>query len=242
MLKIDQINIGYSSNNALLDEKFSFLSRDPMLIALVGQNGSGKTTLLKTLAGLIPPLSGSVKISGKDIHNINNHHRSSLIAMVFSFLPVNLNLTVKEIFYLTSKLTHGNINNNIIRKTVHLLDLSNFFYRNFNSLSDGQKQKVMIARAIIQDTPILLLDEPFSHLDYTNKDLILNSFKLLKKDKLIIFTTHDELSVFDADLVWHIKNKKITSEKTQLFLAKSQQLRQIYNFYNANIVNNGKQE
>lgn len=238
MLSIIDLNIGYHSK--LLKKNFSTYTPTTGLIALVGGNGCGKTTLLKTLAGLIHPLSGQVKVHNKSVHSLDQQHRSKTISIVFSYLPYNLSLTVRETLCLASKLAHNTINQRLIYNTSKLLDLNSLIDKKFNTLSDGQKQKVMIARAIVQDTPIILMDEPFSHLDYRNKQLIINTLNQLSETKLIIFATHDELSVLNADLVWQIKDQQLFVLNTHNFISNSHQLKQIYNFYNFHVVNNGK--
>ncbi len=238
MLKIENLNIGY--RKPLLKTHFSANLNSPQLIALVGDNGSGKTTMLKTLAGIIPALTGQIYLYGKKIANLSLYQKARITSIVFAHLPSQLNLTVYEILALNSKLIHGEVKKSLIAHTLQLLEIQNLAHKNFNNLSDGQKQKVMFARALVQDTPILLLDEPFAHLDYYNKKLLLDIISHLKKSKLVIFATHDELSILGADIIWSISSKKIIPQNSNKFLSNSHQLKQIYNFYNTHIVNSGK--
>ncbi len=238
MLNIKNLNIGYKS--PLLDHEFSYSTSHPSLIALVGHNGSGKTTLIKTIAGLLRPITGQVILMGENIHAINEHKRAKIISIVLSELPHRLNLSVLELLRLTSKITHGFEKKHIIDKTINQLHIKTLVNKPFNTLSDGQKQKVMIARSLVQNTPILLMDEPFSHLDQHNTKLLSQLLLQLKKEKIILFATHDELTVLDTDMIWHFTSNKIKPVKTHFFLANSHQLNKIYNFYNNQLVKTGK--
>ncbi len=238
MLRLIDLNIGYT--NSLLKQNFSFSTCSPSLIALIGDNGTGKTTLLKTIARIKRPLNGQVLTLKKNIHQLSPHQSARLVSIVLSSFPFHLNLTITEILKLTRSSVHGQIDNALIDQIAYELGITDILNKQFSALSDGQKQKTMIARALIQDTPILLLDEPFSHLDYKNKTLLINQLNKLKHKKLIIFSTHDELSIINADIVWHLDNRKINILSTHNFLINSNTLKDFYNFYNIQIVNNGK--
>ena len=228
MLKIKEINIGYQKE--LICEPFSASITSPQTIALIGHNGTGKTTLLKTLAGLIYPRYGNILINGKELSSLSYTEKSRLISIVLTGFPPYLNLTPEEILKNTANIT-GKKTEKALIKAIELTGISDILTKKFHNLSDGQKQKVMIARALAQNTPILLLDEPFIHLDNTNKQLIINTLNSLKKEKIIIFSTHDYMTLQYSDRVWEISAAKITDQNTEKFLTTSQHLKDFYNFY-----------
>ena len=240
MLRIKNLNIGY--RHALLHEPFSLEVKKPSLIALVGDNGAGKTTFLRTLAGLQPPLQGKVFVNNQDVHQATPLERSRLVSISLAHLPQRLGMTVEQILELTVKLTHARVKNPEFNFICDFLQIRTLFHRPFANLSDGQKQKVMIARAFIQNTPVILLDEPYSHLDSQNRRLLTRLLDTLKKDKLIVFATHDQLSILNVDMIWHIDKHRIIPQTINNFLTNSHQIRQFYNFYHTRVVKTGKQD
>lgn len=177
-------------------------------VCLLGRNGSGKSTLLKTLAGLEKPISG---IIDSDIP-------SSSIGIVLTVFPELNNSTVFELVSfgriphqsLLAKLQTEDVN--AINNAIEVVGIGELKNRKTNSLSDGEKQKTMIARAIAQGTEILLLDEPSAFLDYPSKLELMQLLSDLahKEKKCILLSTHDvEMAKQFADSIWHIKEKKL---------------------------------
>ena len=240
MITIKQLNIGY--NSSLLKKNFSINYPKHGLIALIGNNGTGKTTFIKTLAAIYKPLNGEVFIKKYNIHNSNYHQRAKLVSVVLSYLPQKLELTVKQILNLTIKLNQTKLQSNYLEYLYSKLKICNLLNKSFSKLSDGQKQKVMIARAFAQNTPIVLLDEPFSHLDYSNFKLVKELLLKEKQKKLIIFTTHNLLSITNIDNIWHLENKEIIPKTVNQFMTHSPQIIEFYNFYNSIVVNNKKEK
>jgi len=164
------------------------------LIALVGRNGSGKSTLIKTIARIIPALSGDIFV---DKQKLSSQNLAKYISVVLTDQPVE-NLSVEEILKM-GRLPYTGITNQLkeedtilIERIVEQLQLLHLRNRIYGNLSDGEKQIVMIARAVIQETPIIILDEPLTHLDLENKARILKLLKeLAENGKLVIFSTHD---------------------------------------------------
>ncbi len=230
MLKIKEINIGYQ--NELLCEPFSARVASPQTIVIIGHNGTGKTTLLKTLAGLIYPRYGDILINGKKLSSLSYPEKSRLVSIVLTEFPPYLNLTPEEILKNTANIT-GRKNEKALIRAIELTGISDILTKKFLNLSDGQKQKVMIARALAQNTPILLLDEPFIHLDNTNKQLIINALNILRNEKIIVFSTHDYMTLQYSDRVWEFSDGKITDQNTEKFLTISQHLKDFYNFYSS---------
>lgn len=201
ILKTDSISIGYSnkkqSNRIANDITIEF--QKSKLIALVGINGIGKSTLLKTITGIQKPLEGTVYLNEKNIENYSAVDLAQLMSVVLTEKLPPSNLTVFELVALGRQpytnwlgtLTSKDIEkvNDAIRLTQieHLVEKKHF------EISDGQLQKVLIARALAQDTPLIILDEPTTHLDLLHKFTLLQLLQKLAKEteKCIVFSTHD---------------------------------------------------
>ncbi|WP_317043895.1 ABC transporter ATP-binding protein [Maribacter hydrothermalis] len=169
------------------------------LAAIVGINGIGKSTLLRTLGNFQPKISGSVKIEGKDLKAYNELQIASKISVVLTEAIASKNLSVYELLALgrqpytnwLGKLADEDIS--IINNSINLLKLEPFLDKKCFQLSDGQLQRVLIARALIQDTDVILLDEPTTHLDLYHKVQILKLLKSIahETNKTILFTSHE---------------------------------------------------
>ncbi len=205
MLKIKNLQFGY--NQPLIQTTFNFSANKPIFISIIGKNGSGKTTLLKTIAGLVKPLYGKILLSNKDLDKISIQQRANLISFVFANLPEFIPLTVNEIINLNPYNKHLDI-----KTAIELTNLHSLLHKNYTTLSHGQKQRVMIARAIAQNTKILLLDEPENHLDFSQSIKIFNALRTLTKQKIIIISSHNLHNILSfSDLIWLITQEKILS-------------------------------
>lgn len=169
------------------------------LVTLIGENGIGKSTLLRTLTGIQPPLKGKVLLYEKDLKKLNINYLSKNISIVLTDRIIASNLTVWELIALGRQpytnwigtLTEEDYFQ--INKAIELTEIEHLIHKKYIEISDGQLQKVLIARALAQDTPIIILDEPTTHLDLLHK---VNVFRLLQKvahetNKCILFSTHD---------------------------------------------------
>jgi iron complex transport system ATP-binding protein len=217
---LHDLSVGYRGKEGFkrLIEGFTTQLKAGETIALMGSNGSGKSTLLRTLTGFQQPLSGNVTINGKAISAISMKERAGFISYV-STEPVRVgNMTVFELVGLGRYLYSGwwgNLSNEDIDKVKRCLDLTgmkSFASRQVNSLSDGERQRVMIARALAQDTPVIILDEPTAFLDVRNKYEIIHLLRelALKEHKSVIFSSHDfSITMGMADKVWLIESGKV---------------------------------
>ena len=181
------------------------------LVCLIGPNGSGKSTLLRTLTGLQKPLSGKTLIDGKEIIKLKQLEKALLIALV---LTERIEIENATVYNLVSLGRHphsnwwGNITDEedaIIREAIEMVHLSHKIHQNINELSDGERQRAMIAKALAQDTPIIMLDEPTAHLDLPNRvEIMLLLHRLAHKtDKAILLSTHElDLALQAADRIW----------------------------------------
>jgi len=222
IIELKNLEIGYSWGikrwKSILTG-INLSAKQGQLTAIIGQNGSGKSTLLKTISRLNNFINGDIFINSINLNKISRNDFAKQVSFV-STEPVNVsNLKVIELITLgrfpyTNWFGKSNyIDKYIVNEAIELLNLNSFTAKYFYNLSDGEKQKVMIARALAQDTEILLLDEPTVFLDLPNKFEIINILQNIakKKNKTIIFSTHDlNIAINEADKIWLINENKIT--------------------------------
>lgn len=214
VLTTKELSTGYlgAKNKTKVVSKNLHLSiKNGEFIALLGPNGSGKSTLMKTLSGLQKPLSGDVQIANKKLFGLKAKDLACLISLVLTERIEVINLKVWDVVsvgrypYMGFMGTPSHKDKEIIFQSLADCGLSDFQNRLFSELSDGEKQKVMIARALAQDTPLIILDEPTAHLDLPNRiDLMRMLYTLSKKtSKSILISTHElDLAMQWADTIW----------------------------------------
>lgn len=169
------------------------------LIGLVGANGIGKSTLLRTLSRVQPALHGKILLSDQDIQSFKSIELASQLSIVLTEQIASKNLTVQELVALGRQPytnwvgTIAETDIEKIRKAIKITHITDLVNKRCFELSDGQMQKVLIARAIAQDTPFIMLDEPTTHLDIYHKAYILKLLKRLafETKKTILFSTHE---------------------------------------------------
>lgn len=181
------------------------------LIAMIGPNGAGKSTLFKTLTGSIKPISGEVELLGRNITSYSPKEKARLMSIVLTSKPDDLFLKVSDVVA-SGRFPYSGFfgkiseeDERIIKSSLELAGVIQLIDRNFNSLSDGEKQKVMIAKSLAQDTPVIFMDEPTAFLDYPSKIELLNLMKNLteKHKKTVIFSSHDlELVLRYTNSLW----------------------------------------
>lgn len=215
VVKLDNISTGYKdkNNKKTVSRGINLRADKGKLIFLTGPNGSGKTTLLKTITGNLKPLNGRVTIAGKEISDLKGHKLSRLISVVLTEIPDPGYLTVEEIISLGRSPYTGFRNSlsdsdrSVIKKSLKTLGLDHLKGRLFSRLSDGEKQKTMIARALCQDTEIICMDEPSSHLDFPSRVELVSFLKTIteKENKTIIVSSHDlNIAINSSDIMWLI--------------------------------------
>jgi iron complex transport system ATP-binding protein len=201
ILQASKISIGYTSKKVqhAIASNIDLSLEKGKLIALIGANGIGKSTLLRTLTGIQKPLSGTVSLNEKNIHKMDFLSLAQNLSLVLTEKLPPSNLTVWELIALGRQpYTNwiGTLTDNDIAKineAIELTQIGHLIHKRHYEISDGQLQIVLIARALAQDTPLIILDEPTTHLDLLHKVVL---FKLLKKltqetKKCILFSTHD---------------------------------------------------
>ncbi|MFW5805216.1 MAG: ABC transporter ATP-binding protein [Bacteroidales bacterium] len=217
-LSTDNLSVGYGKTTLL--EKLNLEAGSSQLIALTGPNGTGKSTLLKTLMGLLPAISGELNIMGQYPSKISARKKAQIVSFVAANAGLPSNLYVHELVSY-GRYPYSGLLTRITRddkmkqqKAMYQMQIEHLADKRIGEISDGERQRVMIARALAQDTPMVMLDEPAAHLDIKNRyDLM----KLLSRQaavfgKCIIFSTHDlEIMLNNTDILWMIDNKSIIS-------------------------------
>ncbi len=175
--------------------------RVPMgeLVAVLGVNGIGKSTLLRALSGLHAPLAGKVFINDGDLHAMTAMERARLVSVVLSGRPSIGLLDVRTLIGLGRQPWTGTFgglsdaDDRIVRSAMERVGVSDLKDRAVQELSDGEMQQVLIARALAQDTPLLVLDEPTAFLDVSNRVKLLQVLRSVTatKDRTVLFSTHD---------------------------------------------------
>lgn len=181
------------------------------LTCLLGRNGIGKSTLLRTLSAFQPALDGEVMMDTMSLTTLTDKERSRLIGIVLTEKPDVQNMTVEELVGMgRSPYTGfwGTLNSDdkvIVDEAIRLVGVESLKGRMIHTLSDGERQKVMIAKALAQQTPIIYLDEPTAFLDFPSKVEMMQLLHRLatEEQKVIFLSTHDvELSLQLADCIW----------------------------------------
>lgn len=216
-LQIKQANLGYDTT--LISSANASLNLGDVCL-LIGNNGVGKTTLIKSILHQNSLLSGEILINHKNVKDLSVKQIAENIAIVFSKAIIPQNYTVEDLislgkyiyypFYFELKKEDRQEVTNIIEE----LDLSQYKNTLLKNLSDGNLQKAFIGRALTQNSPIIILDEPTTHLDEKNKLIILKTLRKLAKEqnKLILFSSHDwRLAKEFADKMWYIKDNQLYS-------------------------------
>lgn len=187
------------------------------LTCLLGANGAGKSTLLRTLSAFLPPVSGDIIISGRSINSYSNCELAMTIGVVLTEKCEVQNLTVEELVAMGRSPYTGfwgtldTADKEQVQEAMKQVDILHLKTRMIQTLSDGERQKVMIAKALAQQTPIIFLDEPTAFLDFPSKVEMMQLLHELshRMNKTIFLSTHDlELALQLADKLWLMDRKK----------------------------------
>lgn len=209
LLETENLTIGYGNKAVQTHLCLNASERD--LICLTGTNGAGKSTLLRTLAGLQPPLNGKIILNGQDIGTINQRDRARTMALVLTDDVDVENLSVRELVSM-GRFPYTNwagsltkYDNDIVDNAISNVNITHKSFSKINEISDGEKQRAIIAKALAQDTPLVLLDEPTAHLDLPNRIEIMLLLRRLSVStgKTFIMSTHElDLALQMSDRIW----------------------------------------
>ena len=216
MIELKDLTIGYAqkNNTKVVASGINATLHSGRLTCLIGANGIGKSTLLRTLSAFQPPLSGEIFIDNESpipLSALTDKQLSRLIGVVLTEKPDVQNMTVFELVGLgRSPYTGfwGRLNEDdkeVVKESLRLVGIESLQDRLIQTLSDGERQKTMIAKALAQQTPVIYLDEPTAFLDYPSKVEMLTLLRHLAREtgKTIFLSTHDmELALQIADELW----------------------------------------
>ena len=224
MIELQKLTVGYSEKPVLSDINQTLESG--RLVCLLGSNGVGKSTLLRTLAGFLQPLSGKVLLDGKNLTSLSLSQKSKAVSIVLTervevpYMKVADLVGMGRSPYTGFFGTLTKEDKAIVSEAIEMVGITSLAERTIDTLSDGERQKAMLAKALAQQTPIILLDEPTAFLDFHAK---ISTLRLMQKlahetDKTILMSTHDvEMALRLSDLLWIVQDGKIgtTSSLTE---------------------------
>lgn len=216
MIRCENLSIGYhhAGKKVYVQENLHLEVHAGELIALIGPNGSGKSTLLRSICGLQAPLSGNVFFRDVALNTLSLAEQSRLFSVV---LTQDVQIEYSKVHQIVSlgRSPYTDRFGRLERKDRQIIDESlervgmlSFAQKYISDLSDGEKQRVMIAKALAQDTPVILLDEPASHLDLPNRIILDRLLESLARDmgKAVLYSTHElELALQSSGKIWLMK-------------------------------------
>lgn len=221
ILEIHNLEIGYHISKRIHNSLFSNINltaSEGELIAVIGKNGVGKSTLLRNIAGLQNSIQGDILLNKKNIIGYSRADFARLVSFVSTEIVNINNLRVFDLVAL-GRFPHTNWFGKLetkdlksVSKALEMVGMKSFVNKNINEISDGERQRVMIARTLAQDTPVIVLDEPTAFLDLPNKYEIVHLLNNLSKteNKTIIFSTHDlNIAIQETDKIWLMLNDSI---------------------------------
>lgn len=201
MIAINDLEIGYKikGKNAPVFKNITMTLQGGELVGLMGDNGIGKSTFLKTMTGNLEPLSGDIIIVSKNIRDYSSQQLARVLSIVVTEKIGGFNLTVWDVVamgrtpYISIFGKLSRTDEQIVTTSLEQLNLLALKNKLIDELSDGQRQKVMIAKSLAQQTPIIVLDEPTAFLDHSSRHHLFSILKKLcaEQGKLIIVSSHD---------------------------------------------------
>lgn len=218
-IRLARLSIGYpgKASTKVVARDITETIRSGELTCLLGENGSGKSTLLRTLSGFLPPISGEITILGRPIRDYSDNELARVVGVVLTDKSSLANMTVDELVGMGRSPYTGfwgllsAEDRQKVDEALDLVGITPLRTRMVQTLSDGERQKAMIAKALAQETPIIFLDEPTAFLDYPSKVETLHLLHRLSHDtgKTIFMSTHDlELALQVADRLWLMARKR----------------------------------
>ena len=216
MIKIENISLAYDNKTIL--ENINLIFKEKSFIGIIGKNGAGKSTLLKSITGLLKPIKGNIFVDTIDVYKMKKNILAKKISFMPQIMQIDFSFKVKD-FVMFGRYPYMNMfklatkeDFEIVKNVMDFTRTTNFAERSINELSGGEKQKVLLAQTLVQQTDIIALDEPTSHLDIGSQAAIFKLLKMLneKYNKTIITAVHDLnlAGEFCSDMVL-LDNKKV---------------------------------
>lgn len=221
MIELQHLTVGYGERAVLSDINLSLPAGQ--MVCLLGSNGVGKSTLLRTLAGFLPPLSGKVMLQGRDLASLSLSERSRAVSVVLTervgvpYMRVEDLVGMGRSPYTGFFGTLRDEDKAIIDEAMKMVGITDLAGRAIDTLSDGERQKAMLAKALAQQTPIILLDEPTAFLDFHAKASTLRLMLKLahEANKTILLSTHDVgMALRLSDALWIVQDGHISTGTT----------------------------
>ncbi|MGL4739228.1 MAG: ABC transporter ATP-binding protein [Sarcina sp.] len=245
MLELKNISFSYGKKQILKNVEFS--ANKGEFVSIIGPNGSGKTTLLKCINKINNPSEGEIIIDGEDVLKIRLEKIAKKVAYVPQMLNESYEVNVTDIImlgrkpYITWSVRDEDMD--IVTNIMNEMDILHLADKNFSELSGGQKQKVLIARALVQETPVYILDEPISFLDIKNQLEVLGKAKRFAKDggKTVVVVLHDlNMAMAYSDKILLMKSGEKISYGTPKEVLTKENIKNVYGIdveiYNNNII------
>ena len=218
-IQIESLSTGYRNkkNVTIVAHDINATINGGELTCLLGPNGAGKSTLLRTLSAFLPPVKGDITIMGRNLRDYSDRELAKTIGVVLTEKTDLRNMTVEDLIGLgRSPYTGfwGTLHKqdlDIVDNAMEMVGIKPLRGRMIHTLSDGERQKVMIAKALAQETPVIFLDEPTAFLDFPSKVEIMQLLHNLSRTtgKTIFLSTHDlELALQIADTIWLMDRQK----------------------------------
>ncbi len=219
ILTTHALAVGYRQpTRRMLLEDLNLELHPGSLVCLLGPNGTGKTTLMRTLAGMLRPLAGQVYVQQNEVHRLKASQLAQKISVVLTDRVDTGNMDGYSVVAM-GRYPYTNLMGNLSQQDQHIIrwaiettETQHLTDRPLHRLSDGERQKIMIARALAQDTPLILLDEPTVHLDLPNRIGIVSLLLKLVREtgKTALMSTHDlDLALQTADQLWLLQGKTL---------------------------------
>lgn len=235
MLKIDSLSVAYGDKVVL--REVSFEVQPGEILALIGPNGAGKSTLIRAVTGVVPVKSGHVSLNGQDLAGLSHAQRAKILAVVPQARQLGGAFSVEQAVmmgrtpYLNWLGQEGEADKAAVRLALEQTSLETFADRPIAKLSGGEQQRVLLARALAQSTPVMLLDEPTNHLDLQHQTNLLSIVKRLADEKnlAVVMAMHDlNLVSFFADRVALLVNGELKGLGTPREVIRAEQISAAY--------------
>lgn len=230
-IKTDNIQVSFGSKSILHD--ISLAIQDKEFVGIIGPNGSGKSTFLKCLYRVLEPSGGKIYFDGFELSSLSHRDRALKMAVVAQHSTVNFDFSVLEMVLMGRSPYKGLLDRDqlddyeIARHALAEVGLSDFESRNFNTLSGGEQQRVILARALAQRTECLVLDEPTNHLDIKYQLELMTIVKRL--DATVVSAIHDlNLAAIYCDRIIALKDGHIVCSGTPQEVLTAETIRHIY--------------
>ena len=211
-----ELAIGYGKTPLLSD--ICLGAQPGQILTLIGPNGAGKSTLLKTLAGQLAPMGGTVLLAGKDLTAYTGTERAKKLALMaphsrrmelttcFDFVSAGRYPYTGRLGILSAE------DRQQVHRALELVGAAHLADRDFNRISDGQRQRILLARALCQQPEVILLDEPTSNVDSINEGVILRALLKRKQGRTIILVSHRASTMAVADRVYKMENGQMEEQ------------------------------